>query len=99
MNSQTKGEVPDGHTLTIKDGDDAITWRAYPGPSTTIAEMMLACHTYGLRVWVDLDGEVCMIIDTRRIGDERLPHLYEIATCMWPMTDVNPDQHTLDLPA
>jgi len=92
MNDNNKpGERPDEipYSLRIEDPANATTWRAYPGPATTIGELMLACHEFGLRVWVDLDGDVCLVDNNDGLDD--LPDSAELVAVMWGL-DRNPNQ-------
>ncbi len=56
---KTVDQIP--YTITIRDADDAATWRAYPAQCTTIQELYRACKDFDLIAWVDLDNEVCLI--------------------------------------
>lgn len=90
------------YTVSIKDGEDAMTWRAYPGPATTIGEMMQACEKLDLRAWVDLDGEVCLICNEPGRVRIDLPDVSELVSALWGLdTDPNaPAQgELLDVPA
>lgn len=89
MDTNNNGGVPADddrhHTLRIEDSDEPVAWRAYPGPETTIAELYAACTQLGLRVWVDLDGEVCLIVaQTKALpAGPDLPDCAELAAAMW----------------
>jgi hypothetical protein len=89
MNQDTKGQPPADderhHTLRIEDSDDPIAWRCYPGQETTVGEMYAACTQLGLRCWVDLDGEVCLIVaQTKNMpAGPDLPDGEELARAMW----------------
>jgi len=87
MNQNNNGGQPDEkrHSLRIEDADEPVSWRAYPGMETTIAEMYAACTQLGLRCWVDLDGEICLIVcQTKALpAGPDLPDCEQLARAMW----------------
>lgn len=86
--TDNNGQQPDEQqrrTLRIEDADDPVAWRCYPGTETTVAELYLACTMLGLRCWVDLDGEVCLIVAQCKAmpAGPDLPDGEELARAMW----------------
>ncbi len=98
MNEPTNGQQPDEetrHSLRIEDAGDPIAWRAYSGYETTIADMFAACSVLGLRCWVDLDGQVCLIIaQTKHMpAGPDLPDCEELARAMWGLDSADDIDH------
>jgi len=87
MNDKQQRPDTGKRTVTIRDVNDAATWRAYPSEFTTIQEMYRACKRFDLIAWVDLDNEVCLIPRDMTTRIEKLPHVAELVECMWGVQD------------
>lgn len=96
MQNDKPGQPADAipYALTIEGADFKDTWRALPGPATTIGELYLACVTFNLRCDVDDVGEIGLVPHSSHRGP--VPDSAELVRVMWGLgagdDDPTPDE-------
>lgn len=79
MAQQKTDEIPYG--VRIEDAGDYLTWRAQPGPATTLGELALVCREFELKCWVNPTGEVLLV--SRLSRTLPLPDSADLVRVMW----------------
>ena len=86
---QPADQIP--YAITIEGEDEKSTWRALPGPSTTIGELHLACREFNLVCQADRQGRIALVPHEAHRGP--VPDSADLARVMWGLCIYKEDPH------